>query len=110
MLAGAAVETLIEERAFASGPPADSALVPTNASAIDRLTSEQVETMTRKPYPKTQVPRVLDVLRAARSYRSGERAIRLVIQVADGLALSDVEVVADEFVKNDQIHHAGDVP
>lgn len=111
LLGSAAVETLIEERAFASGPPADAALAATYANAVARLSDEQLEIMVRKPYPQAQwVPRVLDVVRAVGSWRGGERAMRMVLQVSDGLSLDDVSVVAAEFLKNDQIHRAGDVP
>lgn len=111
LLGNAAAETLIDERAFASGAPAEPTLLATYGSAIDRLSSEQLEMMTRKPYPKDQwVHRVLEVVRTVGSWRGGERAMRMVIQVADGMTLEDVHTVAAEFVRNDQIHHAGDVP
>lgn len=111
LLSNAPVESLIENRAFASGPPAESTLLASYHNAGARLSSDQLETMTRKPYPKAQwVPQVLDVVRSVASWRGGERAIRMVLQVADGLSVDDIGVVAAEFVKNDQIHHAADVP
>lgn len=111
LLGSTTVETLIDERVFASGPPAEPTLNVTYASAIARLNSDQLELMTRKPYPKGQwVPGVLDIVRTVRSWRGGERAIRFVIRVVDGMTLDDVKIVADEFVENDQINHAGDVP
>lgn len=36
--------------------------------------------------------------------------MQMVIRVADGMTLDDVRTVSGEFGKNDQIHHAGDVP
>lgn len=111
LLGSAPTETLIEERAFASGAPAEATLAAAYTGAITRLSGEQLEMMTRKPYPKAQfVPRVLDVVRAVGSWRGGERAMQMVIRVADGMTLDDVRTVSGEFVKNDQIHHAGDVP
>ena len=111
LLGNASVESLIDERAFASGVPAEPTLKGAYENAIGKLSLDQVEIMTRKPYPKDQwVPRVLENVRAVRGYRNGERAIRLVLGVTNSMTLSDVGVVADEFVKNDQIHHASDVP
>lgn len=111
LLGSASVQILIDERAFASGPPAEPGLTAAYLSAIARLDPDDLATMTRKPYPKVQwVPGVLDVVRDVRSYRDGERAIRLVLRVADQMTLGDVRAVADAFVTNDQIHHASDVP
>lgn len=104
-------DSLIDERAFASGLPAEATIHANYTSAIERLTPDQLELMTRKPYPKNQwVPGVLDQVRAVGSWRGGERAMRMVLRVAEEMSLDDVRVVAAEFVTNDQIHHAGDVP
>ncbi len=111
LLATASTDTLIDGRAFASGPPSDATVLEPYNEAADRLTDDQVEIMTRKPYPKAQwVPRTLNFVRDVSSWRDGERAIRMLLGVADGLALDDIRVVAEEFVKNNQIHHAADVP
>ncbi|MCT2061759.1 hypothetical protein [Dietzia cinnamea] len=111
LLGSATADTLVDERVFASGPPAEPTLIATYASAIERLSPDHLDMMTRKPYPKNQwVPGVLRIVKAVKSWRGGERAIRLVIRVVDGMSLDDVEIVADEFLKNDQIHHASDVP
>ncbi|MGK2881970.1 MAG: hypothetical protein ACSLE6_14625 [Mycobacterium sp.] len=110
-LRSASIETLIDERAFASGLPAEPTLVSPYRTAIDRLSRDQLEMIARKPYPKAQfVPSVLDVVRSVGTWRGGERAIQLAIRVSSGMTLEDVRTVADEFVKNDQIHLAGDVP
>lgn len=111
LLGNAPADTLIEERAFASGPPDDITLLTAYGKAVGRLSGEQLEAMTRKPYPKAQwVPRVLSVVRDVSSFRGGERAIRVVLGLADVLVLDDIRAVATEFVENNQIHHAADVP
>lgn len=111
LLRSASTEALIDERAFASGLPAEPTLETPYKAAIDRLSRDQLETMARKPYPKDQlVPSVLDIVRSVGSWRSGERAIQLAIRVSSGMTLDDIRTVADEFVKNDQIHLAGEVP
>lgn len=111
LLGNAQIDLLIDERAFASGPPADPDLLVSYESAVGRLNDEELERMTRRPYPKGQwVPRVLETVRTARSWRSGERAIQMVLNVHDALTLDDIGTVATEFVENNQIHHAAEVP
>jgi len=111
LLRTASMDTLIDGRAFASGPPSDSTVLETYRGAVNRLTDDHLEMMTRKPYPKAQwVPRILGLIRGVASWREGERVIRMLISVADGLTLDDIRVVAAKFVENDQIHHAADVP
>ena len=110
-LTSAPIEMLIEERAFASGPPAEAALAASYAQAVGRLNVEQLEAMTRKPYPRPQwVPGVLDQVRSVASWQSGERAMRMALRVASCMTTDDLESIASEFVRNNQINEAADMP
>lgn len=111
LLQSSTVDKLLEARAFASGPPVEGALSDAYVEAIGRFTPGQLERATRRAYPTAQwIPRVLDEVSSVFSWRGGERAMRLALAVADSLTLDDVHVLASEFVRNDQIHHAADMP
>jgi hypothetical protein len=111
LLVSAPLETLIEDRAFASGPPVEDAIAKDYQLAIDRLSIDQLDRMTRKPYPLAQwVPRVLEQTQAVGGWREGEQAMRMVQRVISCMTLEDLETIANAFVHNDQIHKASDVP
>lgn len=104
-------DALIEQRAFASGPPLEPDVAVKYGEAIARLEVRHLEILTGKPYPKEQwVGKVLEVVRSASTYRSGEEAMRMVLRVAEVLSLDDIKHLGAEFVRNSQIHHASDMP
>lgn len=111
LLASADPETLVHERAFASGPPVESALMEIYTEAINRLSVDQLEAMTKKPYPRAQwVPRVLREAGSVQSWRAGERAMRMALHVSGSFTLSDIESIASHFLENHQINEAADMP
>lgn len=107
-LLGSDVAWLIEHRAFASGAPSHVALATIYDSAVDRMTVEQLDALTRRPYPLQQWIRpALVLLKDARSFRSAEERLRIVTRLARFMTPEDVLVVGDCLVSNSQVSYAG---
>lgn len=105
------VDQLLDERAFASGPPVELQLAEPYAKAAAKLSDEQVEAMTRKPYPRAQwVPRVVAAVTTAQSYRGAEHAMRMVVNVASELQSTELGAIAAEFGSNSQFYEASAMP
>jgi hypothetical protein len=111
LLANMSIEALIENRVFASGPPAEPTLLADYGNAIQRLTLDQLDELTKERYPAAQwVPSVLDQIDAVASWRGGERAMRMALRVAGSMTVEDLDKVASAFVANSQINQASDMP
>ncbi|MBG0718373.1 hypothetical protein G3N18_09905 [Microbacterium sp. 2C] len=99
---------LIENRAFASGPPADEDVSTSYRDAIDRLTFEQVDALTRRPYNSVQwVEPAVKFLADSRSYRSAEERLRVVLRLASVLDLDSLRKVTESLALNTQVAYAG---
>lgn len=111
LLETAGSETLIDQRAFASGPPSEPAVADKYDGAVARLDPEDLQSLTRKSYPKEQwVAGVLKELKEVGTFRSAEEVMHMVVTVAGALGLDDIKSVGEQFVRNNQINQAYDMP
>lgn len=99
---------LIEHRAFASGVPSHDALRSAYLSAVDRLTIEELDALTRRPYPLQQwVEPSLSLLADARSFRSAEERLGIVVRLSSVLDADHVRRVGQCLSSNTQVSYAG---
>ena len=111
ILLGGDIDFLIGERAFASGVPSREDLRVHYRRAIDRLTTEQIGLMTRRPYETSQwVGPALANVGRVRSWRGGEEAFKTLVRLAGDFTVEDLHVIADCFSSNQQISRAADMP
>jgi len=111
LLETAGSETLIDQRVFASGPPSEPAVAHKYDGAVARLDPEDLQSLTRKSYPTEQwVAGVLKELKEVGTFRAAEEVMRMVVTVAGALGLDDIKSVGEQFVRNNQINQAYDMP
>lgn len=111
LLSTSSLDALIQERVFASGVPAHPDVARSYQEALGRLDADKLDLLTKGPYPKAQwVDVALRELDNVITWRGGERMMRILLMLASELGLDDVRRIADQFLTNDQINRASDVP
>lgn len=114
LLENAQADLLIDERAFASGRPADAAVAAAydEATAIAAADFEDLERLVRmRSLDRGQwVAPVLEALRTAGSFRSAERRLRCLLKLAPQLSSGDLQLTAASIRENNQIYQASDTP
>lgn len=114
LLETAPVSSLIEERTFASGPPAEPTLSASYDTAVRAATADfqDLETLVRRPTldKKQWVAPALEALANAGSFRSAESRLRCVLRLAPVLTPRDLSTAATAIRRNNQIYQASDAP
>lgn len=114
LLNSAGADLLVAEHTFSSGRPADPAVAAAYEKAVEVATAdfENLERLVQAPtQDRAQwVKPVLAALRAARSFRSGERRLRCLLKIASHLSSEDLKEAAASIRENNQIFQASDTP
>jgi hypothetical protein len=114
LLETAPVSSLIEERTFASGPPADPTMSVSYDKAVQAATEDfqDLEVLVRRPTrdPRQWVAPALEALATAGSFRSAESRLRCVLRLAPVLTNDDLATAATSIRGNNQIYQASDAP
>ncbi|NYG59340.1 hypothetical protein BJ980_002263 [Nocardioides daedukensis] len=114
LLESAPVGSLIEERTFASGPPAEPTMLASYNTAIQAATADfqDLDTLVRRPTLDSRqwVAPAVEALANAGSFRSAESRLRCVLRLAPVLTADDLATAAASIRGNNQIYQASDTP